>query len=57
MKYKDKDKRKAYENPNKEGYSRPFNNASKSKGGKGIKGEKCTYFYIGFHPESACMHK
>jgi hypothetical protein len=37
-KYKDKYKRKAHANPNKEGYSNPFNDPSKSKGGKGRKG-------------------
>jgi hypothetical protein len=39
-KYKKKYKRKAHANPNKEGYSKPFNDASRSKGGKGGKGEK-----------------
>jgi hypothetical protein len=34
-KYKYKDKRKAHANPKKEGYSKPFNDASGSKGGKG----------------------
>jgi hypothetical protein len=57
QKSKDKDKRKAHANPKKEGYSKPFNDASRSKGGKGRKGEKCTYFHKGFHPESACMQK
>jgi hypothetical protein len=56
-KSKDKDKRKAHANPKKEGYSKPFNDASGSKGGKGRKGEKCTYFHKGFHPEYACMQK
>jgi hypothetical protein len=56
-KYKYKDKMKSYANPKKEGYSKPFNDASGSKGGKGRKGEKCTYFHKGFHPEYACMHK
>jgi hypothetical protein len=56
-KYKDKDKRKSHANPKKEGYSKPFTNASRSKSGKGRKGEKCTYFHKGFHPESACMQK
>jgi hypothetical protein len=42
-KYKEKDKRKAHANPKKEGSSKPFNDASRSKGEKGIKGEKCTY--------------
>jgi hypothetical protein len=41
-KYKDKYKRKEHANSKKEGYSKPFNNASGSKGGKGRKGEKCT---------------
>jgi hypothetical protein len=54
-KYKDKDKRKAHVNLKKEGYSKPFNDVVGSKGGKGRKGEKCTYFHKGFHPESACM--
>jgi hypothetical protein len=52
QKSKDKDKRKSHANPKKEGYSKPFNDASRSKGGKGRKGEKCTYFHKGFHPES-----
>jgi hypothetical protein len=43
QKYKDKDKRKACENPKKEGYSKPFNDAFRSKGGNRRKGEKCTY--------------
>jgi hypothetical protein len=41
-KYKYKDKRKANENPKNEGYSKPFNDSSRSKGGKGRKGKKCT---------------
>jgi hypothetical protein len=57
QKSKDKDKRKAHENPKKEGYSKPFTNASRSKGGKGRKGDKCTYCHKGFHPESTCMQK
>jgi hypothetical protein len=44
MKYKNKYKRKEHENPEMEGYSKPFNDASKSKGGNGRKGKKCTYF-------------
>jgi hypothetical protein len=43
-KYKNKDKGKAHANPKKEGYSKPFNNSSGSKGGKGRKGVKCAYF-------------
>jgi hypothetical protein len=57
QKSKDKDKRKAHVNPKKEGYSKPFNDASGSKGGKGRKGEKCTYCHKGFHPEFACRNK
>jgi hypothetical protein len=52
---KDKDKRKPCENPKKEGYSKPFNDASGSKGGKGRKWDKCTYYHKGFHPEFAFM--
>ena len=52
QKSKDKDKRKAHANPKKEGYSKPFNDASGSKGGKGRKGDKCSYYHKGFHPES-----
>jgi hypothetical protein len=55
QKYKDKYKRKAHAHPKKEGYSKPFTDASRSKGGKERKGEKCTYFHKGFHPEYACM--
>jgi hypothetical protein len=39
-KSKYKYKRKSLANPKKEGYSKPFYNASGSKDGKGIKGEK-----------------
>jgi hypothetical protein len=56
-KSKYKDKRKAHANPKKEGYSKPFNDASRSKGGKGRKGDKCTYCQKGFHPESTCIKK
>jgi hypothetical protein len=57
QKSKYKDKRKAHENPKKEGYSKPFNDASGSKGGKGRNEEKCTYYHKGFHLEFACMKK
>jgi hypothetical protein len=57
QKSKDKYKRKAHANPKKEGYSKPFNDASKSKGGKGRKEEKCSYYHKRFHPESTCMQK
>jgi hypothetical protein len=50
QKYKDKYKRKVHTNQKKEGYSKPFNDAFGSKGGKGRKGEKCTYFHKEFHP-------
>jgi hypothetical protein len=48
---------KSHENPKKEWYSKPFNDASRSNGGKGRKGEKFTYFHKVFHPESSCMKK
>jgi hypothetical protein len=57
QKYKDKDKRKSHENLTKEGYSKTFTDASRSKGGKGRKGEKITYYHKGFHPESKFMQK
>jgi hypothetical protein len=57
QKSKDKGKRKSHANPKKEGYSKPFTDASGSKGEKGRKGEKCTYCHKGFHPESACMEQ
>jgi hypothetical protein len=56
-KSKYKEKMKSHANPKKEGHSKPFNDDSKSKGGKGRKGEKYTYFHKGFHPESSCMYK
>jgi hypothetical protein len=57
QKYKYKYKRKSHANPKKEGYSKPFTNVCRSKGGKRRKGEKCTYFHKGFHTESACIQK
>jgi hypothetical protein len=57
QKYKYKDKRKSHANMKKEGYSKPFNDASGSQGGKGRKGEKCTYCQKGFNPKSTCMQK
>jgi hypothetical protein len=56
-KYKDKDKRKEHANKKKEGYSKLFNDASGSKGGKGRKGDKLYYFHKGFHIEYACMQR
>ena len=41
----------------KEGYTKPFTDASRSKGEKGRKGEKCMYCHKGFHLESTCMQK
>ena len=57
QKYKYKDKWKAHAHQKKEGYTKPFIDASKSKGEKGRKGDKCTYCHKGFHSESACMQK
>jgi hypothetical protein len=56
-KYKYKDKQKSHAHPNKEGYTKPFTDASGSKGEKGRKGEKCTYCHKGFHFEYSCMQK
>jgi hypothetical protein len=42
QKYKDKYKSKSHANPKKEGYSRPFTDASRSKGEKG----RNAYIYI-----------
>jgi hypothetical protein len=56
-KYKDKDKKKSHAHIKKEGYTRPFTDASRSKEKKERKGEKCTYCHKGFHSESACMKK
>jgi hypothetical protein len=56
-KSKDKYKWKAHAHPKKEGYTKPFTEASRSKGEKGGKGEKCTYYDKGFHLESTCMKK
>jgi hypothetical protein len=49
-KYKDKYKRKSHANPKKEGYSKPFYDSSRSKGVKGRKEGKCTYYRKGFLP-------
>jgi hypothetical protein len=57
QKSKKKGKEKAHAEQKKEGYSKPFNDSSGSKSGKGKKGQKCTYCNRGFHPESACMKK
>jgi hypothetical protein len=57
QKYKDKDNWKSHAHTKKEGYTKPFTDASGSKGEKGRKGEKCTYCHKGFHSESTCMQK
>jgi hypothetical protein len=57
QKYKDKDKWKDHAHMKKEGYTKPFTDASRSKGEKGRKGEKCTYCHKGFHSESTCIQK
>jgi hypothetical protein len=57
QKSKDKDKWKSHAHTKKEGYTKPFTDASGSKGEKGRKGEKCTYCHKGFHSESTCMKK
>jgi hypothetical protein len=57
QKSKDKYKRKSHAHTKKEWYTKPFIDASGSKGEKGRKGEKCTYCHKGFHSESACMKK
>jgi hypothetical protein len=55
QKSKDKYKKKYHAHTKKEGYTKPFTDASGSKGEKGRKGEKCTYYHKGFHLESTCM--
>jgi hypothetical protein len=57
QKSKDKYKHKSHAHAKKEGYTKPFTDASRSKGEKGRKGEKCTYCHKGFHLESAFMKK
>jgi hypothetical protein len=56
-KSKYKYKQKAHAHTKKEGYTKPFTDASGSKGEKGRKGEKRTYCHKGFHSEFACMKK
>jgi hypothetical protein len=53
----DKYKWKAHSHLKKEGYTKPFTDASGSKGEKGRKGDKCMYCHKGFHLESSCMKK
>jgi hypothetical protein len=57
QKSKDKYKQNSHAHPKKEGYTKPFTDASGSKGEKGRKGEKCTYCHKGFHLKSARMKK
>jgi hypothetical protein len=57
QKSKDKYKWKAHACLKKEGYTKPFTNASRTKGENGRKGEKCTYCRKEFHLESASMQK
>jgi hypothetical protein len=56
-KSKSKYKWKAHAHPKKEGYTKPFTNASRSKWEKGRKGEKCNHCHKGFHSKYACMKK
>jgi hypothetical protein len=49
-KSKHKHKMEVRANLNKEAYSKSFNDASGSKGGKGRKWKNCTYSHKGFHP-------
>jgi hypothetical protein len=56
-KSKDKYKQKYHAHLKKEGYTKPFIDASGSKGEKGRKGDKCMYFHKGFHLEYTCMKK
>jgi hypothetical protein len=56
-KSKRKGKENAHADPNKERYSKPFNDSSGSKVGKSKQGKKCVYCICGNHPESTCMKK
>jgi hypothetical protein len=57
QKCKDKYKQKSHAHAKKEGYTKPFIDASGSKGEKGRKGEKCAYCHKGLYSEYACMKK
>jgi hypothetical protein len=57
QKYKVKGKPKLREKSKKEWYSKPFNDSWRSKSGKQLKGNRCTYRNRGFHLESTCMKK
>ena len=53
-----KGKGKVHSEPKKEGHSKPLDDTSSSKGGKGKKGKsKCGDCNRGFHPKSSCMKK
>jgi hypothetical protein len=56
---KHKGKGKSLRNPNKDGYSKPFNNSPGSKDSsdskKNNKGKQCTYYNKLNHEESTCM--
>jgi hypothetical protein len=54
-KSKSKYKFKANAHSKKEGYTKPFTDASGSKGEKGRKGGEITYYHKGFYLESACI--
>jgi hypothetical protein len=54
-KYKDKYKWKSHAPSKRERYTKPFTDASRSKGQKGRKGEKQVYCHKGFHSETTCM--
>jgi hypothetical protein len=56
-KSKSKGKGKTHAKPKKDGYSKPFNDFSGSKGGKSKQGKKCGYCNRGNHLESTCMKK
>ena len=57
-KSKQKGKGKVHSESKKEDHSKPLDDSSNSKGGKGKKGKsKCGYCNRGFHPKSSCMKK
>jgi hypothetical protein len=52
-----KGKGKVHAEPNKEWYSKPFNDSLGSKCGKIKQENKCGYCNHGYHLESTCMKK
>lgn len=51
-------KGKTHVEPKKEGNSKPYDDSSSSKGGKGNKGKtKSSYYNHDYHPMFACMKK